>query len=323
MTCSMNRAVDLMKAVECTVRTIFHIGVFASLLLVCFWPAILNGYPLFGTDTLAYIRYVDIGVTTVTGHKSDWATPAIAVTPVAPQASPETTGDANAKAPFAGRSVYYGALLQLGVIVGSMWVSIAVQAAALMLAIALILHSTVGYNRLAFTGLIIALSVTTPVAIYVSFLSPDLFAGLTILAVAALLVYGERMSRRRATGLDWAAVQRVAVSQFARPDRHVRVGHLSYSPLPVSRAHVVEGADRTCVLPRHCIDRRGDVHTCRQQNVRGKSDTPALSDGASFGGRSRSGIPTGQLPTGWLYSMPLCRPTSGCDRRRLPVVAGS
>jgi hypothetical protein len=190
----MNR-VNLMKAVGYPVRTILHIGVFASLLLVCLWPAILSGYPLFGTDTLAYIRYADIGVTKVTGHKSDWATPAIAVTPVAPQASPETTGDANVRAPFAGRSIYYGALLELGVIVGSMWVSIAVQAAALMLAIALILHSTVGYDRLAFTGLIIALSLTTPVAIYVSFLSPDLFAGLTILAVAALLVYGERMSR--------------------------------------------------------------------------------------------------------------------------------
>jgi hypothetical protein len=76
-------------------------------------------------------------VATVTGYKSDWAAPAIAATPVATQAASETMGDANARAPFAGRSVYYGALLELGVIVGSMWVGIAVQAAALMLAIAL------------------------------------------------------------------------------------------------------------------------------------------------------------------------------------------
>jgi hypothetical protein len=64
-----------------------------------------------------------------------------------------------------------------------------------MLAIALILRNTVGFSRRTFAGLVVALSLTTPVAFFASYLMPDLFAGVTILGVAALLVYSNEMTR--------------------------------------------------------------------------------------------------------------------------------
>ena len=104
-------------------------------------------------------------------------------------------GVADRKAPFAGRSIYYGALLKLGDAYGMMWPSIVLQAAALLLAIALTLRHTVGLSLSSVSAATVALALTTPVAFFASRLMPDAFAGVTILAIANLAVYGSHMSR--------------------------------------------------------------------------------------------------------------------------------
>jgi hypothetical protein len=179
-------------------RRIQRLPILLALALICLWPAILNGYPFFGSDTPAYVRYPDAAVAKLLGHTSDWAEGASSQPPTRTDvASKPVSGDAqNAeKTPFLGRSVYYGALLELGNVIGVMWISIAFQAAAVLLTIALTLHVSIGFGWRAFAGMVIALSFITPVALFASFLMPDLFAGVTILGGAALLVYGDKMMR--------------------------------------------------------------------------------------------------------------------------------
>jgi hypothetical protein len=177
-------------------RSAAGFSVYAGLLLVCIWPAIYNGQPFINPDTLQYIRYADAGVAKIMGHSADWVQ-------LAPRYHAEATsngtagsnGDAPRHAPLAGRSIYYGALLRLGDVFGLMWPSIMLQAAALMLAIALTLHHTIGFRRANFAATVAVLAFTTPMAFYVSKLMPDIFAGIAILGAANLIVFGDRMNR--------------------------------------------------------------------------------------------------------------------------------
>jgi hypothetical protein len=191
-------------------RTVVHIALIGGLLVVCIWPAIYNGQPFLNPDTLQYIRYADAGIAKLTGHSSEWL-------PMAPRFTPQAAGQVAAQAddqaqrqpPFYGRSIYYGALLRLGDAFGLLWVSIAVQAAALMLAVALTLSRTVGFGWTKFAVVLIVLSLATPMAFYASSLMPDIFAGVTILGAANLMVYGGRMNR--ASLISWTGLMCAAL----------------------------------------------------------------------------------------------------------------
>ena len=177
-------------------RSAASFSVYAGLLLVCIWPAIYNGQPFLNPDTLQYIRYADAGVAKIMGHSADWVQ-------LAPRYNAEATshgtagsnGDASRHPPFAGRSIYYGALLRLGDMFGLMWPSITLQAAALILAIALTLNHTIGFRQSNFAATVVVLAFTTPMAFYASKLMPDIFAGITILGAANLILFGDRMNR--------------------------------------------------------------------------------------------------------------------------------
>ena len=96
---------------------------------------------------------------------------------------------------LAGRSVYYGALLYASYILGSLWLAVLAQA----LAVAYVLHVLVvrlwGLGRGAFLGIVAVLAAGTPLAVFTGLLMPDVFAGLTILSVATLCVYWNRLAR--------------------------------------------------------------------------------------------------------------------------------
>jgi hypothetical protein len=183
-------------------RGLAGVGVFAGLAILLLWPAIYNGGPLLDSDTPDYIRYADAAVARITGHPAEWSQ--IRLVHEAGSASGKNDGDASARSPFLGRSIYYGALLRLGDAYGMMWPSIALQAAALLLAIALTLRQTRGFNLLSFGAQVAILAFTTPVAFFASMLMPDIFAGIVILGAASLLVYGDRMSR--AALLAWTGL---------------------------------------------------------------------------------------------------------------------
>ena len=179
------------------------------------WPALYNGQPIFFGDTSAYIRGADAGVQALFHRRSAWSLsgadaivqqepgPAVRATGV-PEAhaqaarytlnAPIARGSSLAdKSIVSGRSPYYGALLYLGDLTGGFWLSIALQSAAVVLAILLVLR-TVGTRwspRLIAAAGFIAAATTAP--FFVSFLEPDIFAGVAVLVCAALLGGADRL----------------------------------------------------------------------------------------------------------------------------------
>jgi hypothetical protein len=187
-------------------RNFGQLAILAGLFVCLLWPAIYNGGPLLDSDTSAYIRYADVAVSKLTNQPSEWWKP-----PVSDEGAPATDQGASAsdqsssplhpksvndlKTPFIGRSIYYGMVLKFGDVLDKMWPSLVLQTAALLLAVALTLVHTTGLSLLPFSTLIVGLALATPTAFFASNLMPDLFTGITILAVANLIVFGGRMSR--------------------------------------------------------------------------------------------------------------------------------
>jgi hypothetical protein len=177
------------------------------------WPAIYNGQPFFSPDTSAYIRGFDAGVVWLTGKRSAWTTWA-ATLPATQGASDEPSVEQakSFQSPsfiMAGRSVSYGALLYLGELLGGLWASVAIQAALALAAVSLTLRHFKLFNlsNLLVTASILGLVSSLP--FFASFLLPDVFAGLSILAAANLLALGDRLTRWE--GAFWFAILAAAV----------------------------------------------------------------------------------------------------------------
>jgi len=179
----------------------------AALLLLFLWPAIYSGQPLFSPDTGAYIRGFDAGVVWLSGRTTVWTTWASKLR--APQeAADDSTAEQvkSFQSPafiLAGRSVSYGALLYLGELLGGLWASIAIQAAAALAAVSLTLRhlKLFSWPKLVLTAVTLGLASSLP--FFTSFLLPDVFAGLALLAAANLLALGHRLTRWEQVFLDF------------------------------------------------------------------------------------------------------------------------
>ena len=154
------------------------------------WPALYNGQPFFHTDTSAYIRGADAGVERFTHHSTAWSLLASdraddrggRATP--PAASISSVKD---KSVLAGRSPYYGLLLYLGEITGGFWLSVILQACAIVVSVSLALRAA-GIRSWPVLPVAAAfLAAVTSAPFYASFLMPDLFAGILILGASVLL----------------------------------------------------------------------------------------------------------------------------------------
>ena len=155
--------------------TVAGLMVAATLLL---WPALYNHQPFFFPDTTAYVRGADAAVVKLTGMQSVWT-----------QKTGSDAGDGVVpdKAVLAGRSIYYGALVYLGDRGGGEWLAIIIQAGVLVLAL---LGTLKAFDIARFPYLLVlvaALAAFTLLPLYVSFLMPDVFTGLTNLACGMLL----------------------------------------------------------------------------------------------------------------------------------------
>lgn len=162
----------------------------AAVLLL--WPAFYNEQPFFFPDTTAYVRGADAAVFKLTGISTPWTK------------QPEVdTGDGVTpdKAVLAGRSIYYGVLVYLGDRGGGEWLCIVIQ--ALLLAAALFgTLSAFDLGRGRYLAVLVALlALFTLLPLYVSFLMPDVFTGITILACSVLLSCDLRA--RPAVRLGW------------------------------------------------------------------------------------------------------------------------
>jgi hypothetical protein len=170
----------------------------AGLLL---WPAFYNGQPFFFPDTTAYVRGADAAVFKLTGVSTAWTK----------QAEIDTGDNATPdKAVLAGRSIYYGALVYLGDRGGGEWLSVVIQAFLLALA----LHATLSTFELApgryLVVLVAFLALFTLVPLYASFLMPDAFTGIALLACGMLLACD--MRGRPAARLGWFVLLTVSLT---------------------------------------------------------------------------------------------------------------
>lgn len=176
--------------------------------LVLLWPAFLNGGPLLFPDTTSYVRAGDAAVVKLIGSPSEWTRPGelermSGEVEVRGAPSVHTAGGATApppeqlRVPLKGRSPYYGVLAYLGWLTSSFWLLILGQALLATVAIYLFLgefRSQAGPHA----DLVIIMpvvAVTTPLALFASFVMPDIFAGLLILSLACLL-FGKDQSQR-------------------------------------------------------------------------------------------------------------------------------
>ena len=167
----------------------------AALLLLFLWPAIYNGQPLFSPDTSAYIRGFDAGVVWLSGRTSPWTTWASSLADRQKEPDDATVSLQSPEYIMAGRSTSYGALLYLGELLGGLWASVAIQAAAALIALGLTLKHLKLFSWPKFVLTAGALGLVSSLPFVASFLLPDVFAGLFILAAANLLVPGDRLTR--------------------------------------------------------------------------------------------------------------------------------
>lgn len=169
--------------------------VVAVLLMLMMWPAIYNGQPIFNTDTTAYIRGADAAIAKLTGHDSVWGAKGRMAAADLEQAAPSLFDPEKRDFVTAGRSVYYGALLYFGDALGYLWPSIVVQAAAVLLALGLTLYHIGSFSCRSLALVTVGLAALSPLPFFVSDLSPDLFAGVAILAMANFIAFGGQMTR--------------------------------------------------------------------------------------------------------------------------------
>jgi hypothetical protein len=179
------------------------------LVIAFVWPALYNGQPFFFPDTTTYIRGADAGIQAAFGRKSAWSLP--------PDA-PKSVSSIDDKTVLTGRSPYYGALLYLGDLTGGFWLTVLVQACAVLGAMGLALRAA----RVPMwpQGRIIAacMAVATTAPFFSSLLMPDVFAGVAILAAAVLL-----SARRRLPLRDYLLSLVLLVAATAFHDSHVLI----------------------------------------------------------------------------------------------------
>lgn len=183
----------------------------ASLLLATLallLPAAWNGMPLLYPDTPTYLRGAETGLMRLAGpgKLAPWVAPAPVPTTHLPAASApmgRATGltALDEQVVLAGRSVYYGALLEAAQLAGSLWWAAAFQALCVAWLLQLLLVHCWRLPAGAFLGITGALAVATPAGLFTGLLMPDVFAALGILALAILLTQGRALGTGQRVGL--------------------------------------------------------------------------------------------------------------------------
>lgn len=164
------------------------------------WPAVWNGQPFLLHDTTAYIRGAAFPAEKMFGLRTEWSTAEMPAVPnpasASVQAKAVDTGadTGNDKIVYSGRSVYYGAMLFAGYLVGGLWGPVIVQASLVALTMFMALRLMVPKPGLATAGALVGLGALTPLPWFTDYLMPDLFAGLGLLSAALLLAMIDRMT---------------------------------------------------------------------------------------------------------------------------------
>jgi len=169
------------------------------------WPAIWNCGAFYTPDTRTYIRTADAAVNKVTHRATAWTATDDHAAPgaTAPnadlalhnigEARTRSLADIGKKGILLGRSPFYGLLLYTGTLAAGFWLPMLLQAAILLLAVCLALRALKCpvWPNLAYASL--GLCAVSTVPFFLSFLMPDLYAGIAILCCAVLLSTSDRL----------------------------------------------------------------------------------------------------------------------------------
>ncbi len=176
------------------------VSVAVAALLLCL-PALWNGLPFFYPDTPTYLRGAEMTAQKLAARLSPApkasAVPVPLDTSTAPterSAAPRGLTSLEDRIVLAGRSVYYGSLLYAAQRAGSWWFAVLAQAVCVAAVLHLLMVKLWRIGTGAFLATTAVLSLATPLAVYTGLLMPDVFAGLAIVALAALSVYWRQLS---------------------------------------------------------------------------------------------------------------------------------
>jgi hypothetical protein len=167
-------------------------AVVAALLLMGF--AFLNGYATFFNDSRSYVRGGAQVVRSLThlNIATDWRSRSALGEPSA--LGGQTTHSPGGAYVTSNRSVYYGLLAALGDAAGNFWLTIGVQALSVALLAMLLARRVLGLRPLACLGPVALISAVSTVGPFVSYVMPDIFAGVAILGLT-LLAFWDRLLR--------------------------------------------------------------------------------------------------------------------------------
>lgn len=172
--------------------------------LVCWiallWPAIANRGPLLFVDTTAYVRGADAGFGALFGVTTAWSVPKAESSPDLVDADPSASADAEPRMSddritLAGRSVYYGVLPYLSYLL-TWGFGLAILAQALLVAVAVCMTVfrfgvvSAGSPAAFLLPPIVLLGTSAPY--FATFVMPDIFMALSILAIANIVVFWSR-----------------------------------------------------------------------------------------------------------------------------------
>jgi hypothetical protein len=178
-----------------------------ALAVAFLWPAAMNRGPFYFFDTRTYIRSEDAALSQLIHRHTDWTTddttapppgPAMAAAPDAAlhdigEAHSRSLAEAKRKGIMLGRSLFWGVLLYAGSSSG-FWVTLLLQAASVVLLLAICLHAEGVHVWPALAPVCLALCVFSNASFFASFLMPDLYAGLAVVCCAFLLAFPRRLA---------------------------------------------------------------------------------------------------------------------------------
>jgi hypothetical protein len=180
-------------------------------------PAAWNGVPLMYPDTPTYLRGAEAAAVHLLGpgRLAPWlpqdgtsltprgaspteSEPAYRVPPAPRARGLSAVSD---QVVLAGRSVYYGALLEASHLAGSLWWAVAFQALCVAWLLQLLWVDAWRLPTGGFVPVVAGLAWATPLGLYTGLLMPDIYAGLAVLASVILMVYGRGLRAGQALGV--------------------------------------------------------------------------------------------------------------------------
>lgn len=175
-----------------------ELGVIGLCTLILIWPALLNGGYIYFFDSVAYIGTSSTAFDILFDLDNGWsarnaAPPRAGVEEIA--FAPRETQPGGEQIVSSGRSLYYGAVLAFLELAGSLWAAILLQGVAVTVAIYMLNQFLFDRPAAATLFAVSALAFLSSAPFFVSYLMPDIFAGIVVLAAGVLIVGGAALGR--------------------------------------------------------------------------------------------------------------------------------